>query len=189
MLDLQQEMRDRFASNPRTSGRGGGFVPTGEAELNGARDFGDGVSSGAFAAPADCPSEGLPGITGSKASALFDEAQLANQKLRRELAEVNATNAKLVLANSQLEDDIAHLQRRYDDEKRAHLNEKKLHIPKVQKVGIAAGGGVYRSVFVCTLSNGLAWQLEEAIQTTARAFDELKLSVDLITNMYKVGIC
>lgn len=29
-------------------------------------------------------------------------------------------------------------------------------------------------------------QLEEAMQTTAKAFDELQLSVDLITNMYKV---
>lgn len=94
-------------------------------------------------------------------STTLEEAQVAVQKLRRELTERSSANAKLALANSQLEDDLAHLQHKFEDEKRAHLSGKKWFLPKLQK-------------------------LEEAVLATDGAFHEVKLSVDLVTNMYKV---
>lgn len=134
MLDLQQEIRDRSASKPR---KGDEFAPAGRLEQDAAAEHGDtggDIGSEAFAGSVDRPSGALSSAAASKTSAMLDEAQIANQKLKRELADVKAANAKLVLTNSQLEDDFTHLQRRYDDEKRAHLNGKKLHLPKVQKV-------------------------------------------------------
>lgn len=92
---------------------------------------------------------------------MLEEAQLASQKLRRELAAASSANAKLALANSQLEDDLAHLQQKFEDEKRAHVNGRKWFLPKLQK-------------------------LEETVVATGNAFHEVKLSVELVTNMYKV---
>lgn len=99
--------------------------------------------------------------TPAAGSSTLEEAQVAVQKLRRELAERASANAKLALANSQLEDDLAHLQHKFEEEKRAHLSGKKWFLPKLQR-------------------------LEEAVLATAAAFHEVKLSVDLVTSMYKV---
>lgn len=140
LLDLQREMRDRFASKSRKAGKSpihtteapAGFY-AGEVMI----DNGGGVQNiGAASAFSGRPGSGKGASNSSaKNSALLDEVQFLMQKLKRELAELKAVNAKLILANSQLEDDNAHLQRKYEEEKRAHLDGKKLHIPKVQKVG------------------------------------------------------
>jgi hypothetical protein len=90
----------------------------------------------------------------------LDEVTFALQKLRRDHAELKQSHARLEMAYSQREDDVAHLQRKYDDERRAHIQETKWYEPKIQK-------------------------LEETVVTTARAFDALQLNVELLTNMYK----
>ncbi|KAK1946999.1 Transcription factor GTE3 [Phytophthora citrophthora] len=69
-----------------------------------------------------------------KAEMLVEDVHFSMQKLKREVAELKTTNSKLMLANSQLEDDVAHLQAKFDEEKRAHLNGKKWFVPKMQKV-------------------------------------------------------
>ncbi|KAG7396211.1 hypothetical protein PHYBOEH_002591 [Phytophthora boehmeriae] len=89
-----------------------------------------------------------------------DDVHFSYQKLKREVAELKTINAKLMLTNSQFEDDLAHLQAKFDEEKRAHLNGKKWFVPKMQK-------------------------LEDVVLTTSKAFEEVKLSVELMTNMYK----
>ncbi|GMF12270.1 unnamed protein product [Phytophthora lilii] len=69
-----------------------------------------------------------------KSEMLVEDAHFTMQKLKREVAELKGTNSKLMLTNSQLEDDLAHLQAKFDEEKRAHLNGKKWFMPKIQKV-------------------------------------------------------
>ncbi|KAF1330774.1 hypothetical protein FI667_g4771, partial [Globisporangium splendens] len=135
LLDLQKEMRDRIVAWESS------FV--GESLKGGA----DGLSLGATSFGTDDAQFGDVRFTGSssvppaasssqsnKNAAALDDVQFLVQKLKRELADLKAANAKLVLTNSQMEDDLVHLQHRFDEEKRAHLNGKKLHIPKVQKV-------------------------------------------------------
>lgn len=127
LVDLQQELRDRFANTK--SRHDGGVALDHDASaghalgLDAAMQMRAGAAGGA--------------TSSSKASALLDDAQLTIQKLKREVSELKGANAKLVLTNSQLEDDVAHLQRCFEDEKRAHLNSKKLHLPKAQKVRMA----------------------------------------------------
>ncbi|KAF1773158.1 NET domain [Phytophthora cactorum] len=96
-----------------------------------------------------------------KSDMLLEDVHFAMQKLKREMAELKTTNSKLLLTNSQLEDDLAHLQAKFDEEKRAHVNGKKWFLPKIQK-------------------------MEEQMLNTIKAFEEVKLSVELMTNMYKV---
>uniref|UniRef100_K3WIE4 Uncharacterized protein n=1 Tax=Globisporangium ultimum (strain ATCC 200006 / CBS 805.95 / DAOM BR144) TaxID=431595 RepID=K3WIE4_GLOUD len=178
LLDLQKEMRDRFAIKTRSSNltERDNVAPLLSVKApslaNNSKGGGDGLSLGARAFSTDDTQLGdvrfagssnvtpTTSLQGNKNSVVLDDVQFLVQKLKRELADLKAANAKLVLTNSQMEDDLVHLQHRFDEEKRAHLNGKRLHIPKVQK-------------------------LEEVVQTTAKAFDELKLSVDLIINMYK----
>ncbi|KAG3118843.1 hypothetical protein PI124_g2624 [Phytophthora idaei] len=95
-----------------------------------------------------------------KSGMLLEDVHFAMQKLKREMAELKTTNSKLLLTNSQLEDDLAHLQAKFDEEKRAHVNGKKWFLPKIQK-------------------------MEEQMLNTIKAFEEVKLSVELMTNMYK----
>ncbi|KAL3674204.1 hypothetical protein V7S43_000164 [Phytophthora oleae] len=95
-----------------------------------------------------------------KAEMPVEDVHFSMQKLKREVAELKTTNSKLMLNNSQLEDDMAHLQTKFDEEKRAHLNGKKWFVPKMQK-------------------------LEDLMLNTSKAFEEVKLSVELMTNMYK----
>lgn len=141
VLDLQREMRDRFASKSRKADTSPPHAtamgaPSGVSEMGfyaAGQAMGD--SEGTKSAFNGRPGSGN-GASSSKNSALLDEVQFSMQKLKRELADLKATNAKLVLANSQLEDDVVHLQRKYEEEKCAHLNGKKLHIPKVQKVRV-----------------------------------------------------
>ncbi|GMF17573.1 unnamed protein product [Phytophthora fragariaefolia] len=85
------------------------------------------VSESRAVSPARMTSEAKPDMT-------VDDVHFTMQKLKREVAELKSTNSKLLLTNSQLEDDLAHLQTKFEEEKRAHLNGKKLFIPKMQKV-------------------------------------------------------
>ncbi|KAF4322002.1 hypothetical protein BBO99_00004351 [Phytophthora kernoviae] len=94
------------------------------------------------------------------APTLGDDVHFSYQKLKREVADLKSINAKHMLTNSQLEDDLAHLQAKFEEEKRVHLNGKKWFMPKIQK-------------------------LEDVVLTTSKAFEEVKLSVELMANMYK----
>lgn len=149
VLDLQREMRDRFASKSRIADTSPLHVATGAPTGTSGMGFfaGEAMSDEAGTKNAfnGRPGSGNGTSSSSKNSALLDEVQFSMQKLKRELVDLKAANAKLVLANSQLEDDVAHLQRKYEEEKRAHLNGKKLHIPKVQKVGIVREHCVFGS--------------------------------------------
>lgn len=140
VLDLQREMRDRFASKNRTADtsplHAATGAPTGISGMGFFADEAMGDEAGTKSTFKGRPDSGNGASSSSKNSALLDEVQFSMQKLKRELADLKAANTKLVLANSQLEDDITHMQHKYEEEKRAHLNGKKLHIPKVQKVGI-----------------------------------------------------
>lgn len=175
LLDQQQEIKARIRS---------GIVPGGDGAPSAALDQSQGIPAtadnelvsknldgfagiavlaptGQPAPPATSRKSSIsnpPSSTGSGAS--LDEVNLALQKLRREHGDLKHIHAKLSMANAQLEDDLAHLQRKYEDEKRAHMNEKKWYVPKIQK-------------------------LEETVLTTAKAFEALKLNVELLTNMYK----
>lgn len=84
----------------------------------------------------------------------------AMQRFEREVAELKVTNSKLMLTNSQLKDDLVHLQTKYDEEMQAHSNVKRCIFPKMQ-------------------------QMENGLLCTAKAFEEVKISVELMTNMYK----
>ncbi|KAI9986895.1 hypothetical protein PInf_025864 [Phytophthora infestans] len=95
-----------------------------------------------------------------KSEMLLEDTHFAMQKLKREVAELKTTNSKLMLTNSQLEDDLAHLQAKFEEEKRAHVNGKKWFLPKIQK-------------------------MEDQMLNIIKAFEEVKLSVELTTNMYK----
>ncbi|TMW56253.1 hypothetical protein Poli38472_008901 [Pythium oligandrum] len=170
MLDLQKELKDRFTS-PFVSG-----VRTGQNVLSTQDEYSStSMATGSSGSERSAhetledhdyrrqsiqPSTFSGGDNKSKAAVMSDEVHLTLQKLRREYADLKHTHAKVLLTNSQLGDDIAHLQRKYEDEKRAHMNEKKWYVPKIQK-------------------------LEETVVTTSKALEELKLNVELITNMYK----
>ncbi|EQC41433.1 hypothetical protein SDRG_01401 [Saprolegnia diclina VS20] len=93
-------------------------------------------------------------------STRLDEANFTIQKLHREISELKIANAKLAAANSQLDDSYAHVLSELEAEKDAHQASINLHEPRIRK-------------------------LEEAIQASAKALSELRLNVDLITNMYK----
>ncbi|RLN55116.1 hypothetical protein BBJ29_003470 [Phytophthora kernoviae] len=67
------------------------------------------------------------------APTLGDDVHFSYQKLKREVADLKSINAKHMLTNSQLEDDLAHLQAKFEEEKRVHLNGKKWFMPKIQK--------------------------------------------------------
>lgn len=140
VVELQDDLRSRYSDTNQGQQLGEGDVGGKVNEIGGIQRRRASISS----------------------ASTFEELQVATQKFRRELAESAAINAKLVLANSQLEDDLVHLQRKYEDEKRAHISGRTLFLPKLQK-------------------------LEEAVLITTSAFHEVKLSVDLVTNMYKVG--
>ncbi|EEY63764.1 uncharacterized protein PITG_02250 [Phytophthora infestans T30-4] len=75
-----------------------------------------------------------------KSEMLLEDTHFAMQKLKREVAELKTTNSKLMLTNSQLEDDLAHLQAKFEEEKRAHVNGKKWFLPKIQKVEFVPSG-------------------------------------------------
>ncbi|RLN72227.1 hypothetical protein BBJ28_00000546 [Nothophytophthora sp. Chile5] len=143
---LQKEKRERLASKARNSVVSISVMPVSE-----------GVDMTVTEARTTSPSKGSHE---AKPAVLIDEVQFSMQKLKRELADLKSANAKLMLTNSQLEDDWTHLQAKFDDEKRAHLNGKKWFMPKLQK-------------------------LEEVALATGKAFEEVKLSVELMTNMYK----
>ncbi|KAF0687588.1 Aste57867_20707 [Aphanomyces stellatus] len=89
-----------------------------------------------------------------------DEANFTIQKLQREVNELKIQKAKLMSTNSQLEDNYAHISAQYELEKKTHQANVKWHEPRIQK-------------------------LEDGIRTTSKALSELRLNVDLITNMYK----
>ncbi|KAG6580320.1 uncharacterized protein IUM83_15082 [Phytophthora cinnamomi] len=83
---------------------------------------------------------------------LVDDVHFAMQKLKREVAELKSTNSKLLLTNSQFEDDLAHLQAKFEEEKSSSERKE---------------------------------VMEDILLSTAKAFEEVKLSVELMTNMYK----
>ncbi|ETV66133.1 hypothetical protein, variant 1 [Aphanomyces astaci] len=90
----------------------------------------------------------------------MDEANFTIQKLQREVNDLKIQKAKLVSTNSQLEDNFAHMLAQFELEKRTHQANVQWHEPRIQK-------------------------LEDEIRTSANALAELRLNVDLITNMYK----
>ncbi|KAJ0405668.1 hypothetical protein ATCC90586_004471 [Pythium insidiosum] len=173
LLDLQAQMKERFASMSVRQGheaqRAGYGDSTGDGEGEGDEDQSQSQSQGPArgsggraahkddARGCDLGSSVGPSV---RSDAALDEVNFMLQKLRREMAELKSSHAKMQLVNSQLEDDLAHLQRKYEDDKRAHVSEKKWYGPKIQK-------------------------LEETIMLTSKAFEGLKLNVELITNMYK----
>ncbi|GLE03757.1 hypothetical protein PINS_up012659 [Pythium insidiosum] len=167
LLDLQCQMKERFSSTggrqTQDSQRTGAGDSSGESSReqeerhmrrtvlrSGMMQSDDGMGSEA----------GSSVVPPARSDAALDEVNFMLQKLRREMAELKSTHAKVQLTNSQLEDDLAHLQRKYEDDKRAHMSEKKWYGPKIQK-------------------------LEETIMLTSKAFEGLRLNVELITNMYK----
>ncbi|KAE9017471.1 hypothetical protein PF010_g7058 [Phytophthora fragariae] len=141
--ELQKEKRERLAAKSRNS----------VVSIAGAEGFSALVTESRAVSPTRPNSEAKSDIT-------VEDVHFAMQKLKREVVELKSTNLKLLLTNSQLEDDLAHLQAKFEEEKRAHLNGKKWFVPKMQK-------------------------LEDLILSTAKAFEEVKLSVELMTNMYK----
>ncbi|OWZ15629.1 hypothetical protein PHMEG_00010692 [Phytophthora megakarya] len=140
LQELQKEKRERVAAKSRNS-----VVVVAGAEGLGA-----------------VTTETSPTKTsgGAKTEVSDEDIHFSMQKLKREVTELKTTNSKLMLANSQFEDDLAHLQAKFDEEKRTHLNGKKWFVPKIQK-------------------------LEDLMLNTSKAFEEVKLSVELMTNMYK----
>ncbi|CAK4165390.1 unnamed protein product [Aphanomyces euteiches] len=90
----------------------------------------------------------------------MDEANFSIQKLQREINELKVQKAKLAATNSQLEDNFAHIQAQYDLEKKTHQANVKWYEPRIHK-------------------------LEEALRVSEKSLTELRLNVDLITNMYK----
>ncbi|CAK4671166.1 unnamed protein product [Aphanomyces euteiches] len=80
--------------------------------------------------------------------------------LQREINELKVQKAKLAATNSQLEDNFAHIQAQYDLEKKTHQANVKWYEPRIHK-------------------------LEEALRVSEKSLTELRLNVDLITNMYK----
>ncbi|KAE9027013.1 hypothetical protein PR001_g10650 [Phytophthora rubi] len=141
--ELQKEKRERLAAKSRNS----------VVSIAGAEGFSALVTESRAVSPTRPSSE-------AKSDMTVEDVHFAMQKLKREVVELKSTNSKLLLTNSQLEDDLAHLQAKFEEEKRAHLNGKKWFVPKMQK-------------------------LEDLILSTAKAFEEVKLSVELMTNMYK----
>ncbi|ETP01834.1 hypothetical protein, variant [Phytophthora nicotianae CJ01A1] len=141
--ELQKEKRERLANKSRNS----------VVAIAGAEGL-DTVGTEPRAASPTRASSDL------KSEILLEDAHFAMQKLKREVAELKTTNAKLMMTNSQLEDDLAHLQAKFEEEKRAHVNGKKWFLPKLQK-------------------------MEDQMLNTIKAFEEVKLSVELMTNMYK----
>ncbi|ETN17125.1 hypothetical protein PPTG_05017 [Phytophthora nicotianae INRA-310] len=141
--ELQKEKRERLANKSRNS----------VVAIAGAEGL-DTVGTEPRAASPTRASSDL------KSEILLEDAHFAMQKLKREVAELKTTNAKLMMTNSQLEDDLAHLQAKFEEEKRAHVNGKKWFLPKIQK-------------------------MEDQMLNTIKAFEEVKLSVELMTNMYK----
>ncbi|OQS07420.1 NAD/FAD dependent dehydrogenase [Thraustotheca clavata] len=96
----------------------------------------------------------------SKSSFRLDEANFTIQKLHREINEIKITNERLTASNSQLEDNYAHILLQYEVEKKGYQESIQTYEPKIQK-------------------------LEEEIKLSAAALSQLRLNVDLITNMYK----
>ncbi|KAG7387393.1 hypothetical protein PHYPSEUDO_014156 [Phytophthora pseudosyringae] len=143
LQELQKEKHERLAAKSRNS----------VVSIAGAEGLGATAMESQAASPTRASSE-------LKAEMLVEDAHFTMQKLKREVAELKSTNSKLMLTNSQLEDDLAHLQAKFEEEKRAHLNGKKWFVPKIQK-------------------------LEDLMLNTSKAFEEVKLSVELMTNMYK----
>ncbi|DBA00522.1 TPA: hypothetical protein N0F65_006426 [Lagenidium giganteum] len=148
LQELQEEIRERFGHKAR-AGAAASEANKLAAPLALQQPNGNGSSS-----------SGGQATSASRSTALLDEVNFTMQKLKREVSELKNANAKLLLQNSQLEDEFAHIQTQYDEEKRAHVNEKKVTIPKIQK-------------------------LEETVVTMAKSLEELKMNVELITNMYK----
>ncbi|KAL7688167.1 hypothetical protein Plhal304r1_c020g0072911 [Plasmopara halstedii] len=99
-------------------------------------------------------------VQGLKFDSLLDDARIAMQKLEREVIELKLANSKLMLTNSQLVDDLSHSQGKFAEEKQAHITLKECILPKIQK-------------------------MEDVSLITTKAFEEVKLSVELMTNMYK----
>jgi predicted RNase H-like nuclease (RuvC/YqgF family) len=117
LQELQKEKRERLVAKSRNS----------VVSLPGASE---GTTMEARAAsPTRASSE-------VKSDKSVEDVHFTMQKLKREVAELKSTNSKLMLTNSQLEDDLAHLQAKFEEEKRAHLNGKKWFVPKMQKVGV-----------------------------------------------------
>ncbi|KAG6585039.1 uncharacterized protein IUM83_08343 [Phytophthora cinnamomi] len=141
--DLQKEKRERLAAKSRNS----------VVSIAGTEGFSGLATEPKAVSLSRVSSE-------AKSDMLVDDVHFAMQKLKREVAELKSTNSKLLLTNSQFEDDLAHLQAKFEEEKRAHLNGKKWFVPKMQK-------------------------MEDILLSTAKAFEEVKLSVELMTNMYK----
>ncbi|KAJ8519121.1 hypothetical protein ON010_g18112 [Phytophthora cinnamomi] len=106
--DLQKEKRERLAAKSRNS----------VVSIAGAEGF-----SGLATEP---KAVSLSRVSSEATSDMsVDDVHFAMQKLKREVAELKSTNSKLLLTNSQFEDDLAHLQAKFEEEKRAHLNGKK----------------------------------------------------------------
>lgn len=119
LLDVQKELQDRLASKGRISIDQSESRPREHHDDHGHSVNNDG--------------RGHHGIT-TKGTTSLEEVHFAMQKLKREILDLKAINAKLVLTNSQLEDDVKHVQLQYEGERRAHMEGKKLYLPKVQKV-------------------------------------------------------
>ncbi|KAL4099890.1 hypothetical protein PRIC1_007687 [Phytophthora ramorum] len=143
LQELQKEKRERVTAKSRNS-----VIFLAEA---------DGLGGAAIEPRAVSPTRTS---SETKSDMLVEDGHFTMQKLKREVVELKSTNSKLMLTNSQLEDDLTHIQTKFEEEKRAHLNGKKWFVPKIQK-------------------------LEDLMLTTSKAFEEVKLSVELMTNMYK----
>ncbi|KAL4128269.1 hypothetical protein PRIC2_007261 [Phytophthora ramorum] len=143
LQELQKEKRERVTAKSRNS-----VIFLAEAD-----GLGGAAIEPRVVSPTRTSSE-------TKSDMLVEDGHFTMQKLKREVVELKSTNSKLMLTNSQLEDDLTHIQTKFEEEKRAHLNGKKWFVPKIQK-------------------------LEDLMLTTSKAFEEVKLSVELMTNMYK----
>lgn len=123
LLDVQKELQDRLASKGRA------VIDLGEPAGSQTREYQDSEHPhNAHAGDRDHHTNSSKGATS------LEEVHFSMQKLKREILDLKAINAKLVLTNSQLEDDVKHVQLQYEGERRAHMEGKKLYLPKVQKV-------------------------------------------------------
>lgn len=122
LQELQKEKRERLTAKSRNS----------VVSLTG-DPGGEGTSAAAIESRAVSPTRTSKEV---KSDMLVEDVHFTMQKLKREVAELKSTNSKLMLTNSQFEDDLAHVQAKFDEEKRAYLNGKKWFVPKIQKVNV-----------------------------------------------------
>jgi hypothetical protein len=93
-------------------------------------------------------------------SSFSEEFNFTLQKLKREMVELKAWNNRLILSNSQLEDDLKNVSNKYEEEKKNRILEKKWYLPKIQK-------------------------LEENANLIQNSFNAFRVNVDLLSNLYQ----